>query len=51
MRYEMGIFLRQSWKDERLSFRNLDKSNKSITFDHELIDKIWIPGINTYYLS
>uniref|UniRef100_A0A452UDW3 GABA(C) receptor n=1 Tax=Ursus maritimus TaxID=29073 RepID=A0A452UDW3_URSMA len=31
------------WKDERLSFPST--TNKSMTFDHRLIKKIWVPDI------
>ena len=39
----MTFYLRHYWKDERLAFPS--KSNKSMTFDHRLIEKIWVPAI------
>uniref|UniRef100_A0A452UDZ7 Gamma-aminobutyric acid type A receptor subunit rho3 (gene/pseudogene) n=1 Tax=Ursus maritimus TaxID=29073 RepID=A0A452UDZ7_URSMA len=39
----MTFYLRHYWKDERLSFPST--TNKSMTFDHRLIKKIWVPDI------
>lgn len=39
----MTFYLRHYWKDERLAFPS--KTNKSMTFDHRLIEKIWVPDI------
>ena len=39
----MTFYLRHYWKDERLAFPR--KTNKSMTFDHRLIKKIWVPDI------
>ncbi|XP_039077915.1 gamma-aminobutyric acid receptor subunit rho-3 isoform X2 [Hyaena hyaena] len=43
MDFTMTLYLRHSWKDERLSFPST--TNKSMTFDHRLIKKIWVPDI------
>ncbi|CAO2632097.1 Gamma-aminobutyric acid receptor subunit rho-3 [Lemmus lemmus] len=39
----MTFYLRHYWKDERLAFAST--TNKSMTFDHRLIQKIWVPDI------
>nr|XP_003463355.1 gamma-aminobutyric acid receptor subunit rho-3 [Cavia porcellus] len=41
--FTMTFYLRHYWKDERLSFPST--TNKSMTFDHRLIEKIWVPDI------
>ncbi|XP_045859589.1 gamma-aminobutyric acid receptor subunit rho-3, partial [Meles meles] len=41
--FTMTFYLRHYWKDERLSFPST--TNKSMTFDHRLIKKIWVPDI------
>ncbi|XP_077631050.1 gamma-aminobutyric acid receptor subunit rho-3 isoform X1 [Crocuta crocuta] len=43
MDFTMTLYLRHYWKDERLSFPST--TNKSMTFDHRLIKKIWVPDI------
>ncbi|XP_008059563.1 gamma-aminobutyric acid receptor subunit rho-3 [Carlito syrichta] len=43
MDFTMTFYLRHYWKDERLSFPS--KTNKSMTFDHRLIKKIWVPDV------
>ncbi|XP_026355742.2 gamma-aminobutyric acid receptor subunit rho-3 [Ursus arctos] len=43
MEFTMTFYLRHYWKDERLSFPST--TNKSMTFDHRLIKKIWVPDI------
>ncbi|XP_012622461.2 gamma-aminobutyric acid receptor subunit rho-3 [Microcebus murinus] len=43
MDFTMTFYLRHYWKDERLSFPST--TNKSMTFDHRLIRKIWVPDI------
>ncbi|KAB1284144.1 Gamma-aminobutyric acid receptor subunit rho-3, partial [Camelus dromedarius] len=43
MDFTMTFYLRHYWKDERLSFPS--KTNKSMTFDHRLIKRIWVPDI------
>ncbi|XP_065731957.1 gamma-aminobutyric acid receptor subunit rho-3 [Phocoena phocoena] len=43
MDFTMTFYLRHYWKDERLAFPS--KTNKSMTFDHRLIKKIWVPDI------
>ncbi|XP_062931902.1 gamma-aminobutyric acid receptor subunit rho-3 [Cynocephalus volans] len=43
MDFTMTFYLRHYWKDERLSFPST--TNKSMTFDHRLIKKIWMPDI------
>ncbi|XP_035138857.1 gamma-aminobutyric acid receptor subunit rho-3 isoform X2 [Callithrix jacchus] len=43
MDFTMTFYLRHYWKDERLSFPSA--VNKSMTFDHRLIQKIWVPDI------
>ncbi|XP_058517256.1 gamma-aminobutyric acid receptor subunit rho-3 [Ochotona princeps] len=43
MDFTMTFYLRHYWKDERLSFPST--TNKSMTFDHRLIKKIWVPDI------
>ncbi|KAL4677551.1 hypothetical protein H8959_020225 [Pygathrix nigripes] len=43
MDFTMTFYLRHYWKDERLSFPST--ANKSMTFDHRLIRKIWVPDI------
>lgn len=41
--FTMTFYLRHYWKDERLAFAST--TNKSMTFDHRLIRKIWVPDI------
>ncbi|KAH0500023.1 Gamma-aminobutyric acid receptor subunit rho-3 [Microtus ochrogaster] len=41
--FTMTFYLRHYWKDERLAFAST--TNKSMTFDHRLIQKIWVPDI------
>ncbi|XP_053421509.1 gamma-aminobutyric acid receptor subunit rho-3 [Nycticebus coucang] len=43
MDFTMTFYLRHYWKDERLSFPST--TNKSMTFDHRLIQKIWVPDV------
>ncbi|XP_066097300.1 gamma-aminobutyric acid receptor subunit rho-3 [Saccopteryx bilineata] len=43
MDFTMTFYLRHYWKDERLSFPST--TNNSMTFDHRLIRKIWVPDI------
>ncbi|XP_070438995.1 gamma-aminobutyric acid receptor subunit rho-3 isoform X4 [Equus przewalskii] len=43
MDFTMTFYLRHYWKDERLSFPST--TNRSMTFDHRLIKKIWVPDI------
>eukprot|EP00073_Rattus_norvegicus_P050973 XP_017453357.1 PREDICTED: gamma-aminobutyric acid receptor subunit rho-3 isoform X1 [Rattus norvegicus] len=43
MDFTMTFYLRHYWKDERLSFPST--TNKSMTFDRRLIQKIWVPDI------
>ncbi|XP_041534586.1 gamma-aminobutyric acid receptor subunit rho-3 [Microtus oregoni] len=43
MDFTMTFYLRHYWKDERLAFAST--TNKSMTFDHRLIQKIWVPDI------
>ncbi|KAM4887322.1 gamma-aminobutyric acid receptor subunit rho-3 [Thomomys bottae] len=43
MDFTMTFYLRHYWKDERLSFPS--RTNKSMTFDHRLMEKIWVPDI------
>ncbi|XP_002716794.2 gamma-aminobutyric acid receptor subunit rho-3 isoform X1 [Oryctolagus cuniculus] len=43
MDFTMTFYLRHYWKDERLSFPS--RTNKSMTFDHRLIKKIWVPDV------
>ena len=46
MQYEMGVFLRQEWTDERLDFTHLNfPRSDHITFDSSLIEHLWIPDL------
>uniref|UniRef100_A0A8C5N0C3 Gamma-aminobutyric acid type A receptor subunit delta n=1 Tax=Leptobrachium leishanense TaxID=445787 RepID=A0A8C5N0C3_9ANUR len=40
MEYTMTVFLRQSWKDERLSYNH---TKKTLGFDCRFVEKIWVP--------
>ncbi|CAH2319989.1 gamma-aminobutyric acid receptor subunit delta isoform X1 [Pelobates cultripes] len=40
MEYTMTVFLRQSWRDERLSY---NYTQKTLGFDCRFVEKIWIP--------
>ncbi|XP_072281755.1 gamma-aminobutyric acid receptor subunit delta [Pyxicephalus adspersus] len=40
MEYTMTVFLRQSWKDERLSYNH---TNKTLGFDGRFVEKLWLP--------
>ncbi|XP_040275874.1 gamma-aminobutyric acid receptor subunit delta [Bufo bufo] len=40
MEYTMTVFLRQSWRDERLSYNH---TNKTLGFDSRFVEKLWIP--------
>ncbi|KAM5141139.1 gamma-aminobutyric acid receptor subunit delta [Mantella aurantiaca] len=40
MEYTMTVFLRQSWKDERLSYNH---TNKTLGFDSRFVEKLWLP--------
>ncbi|XP_043542698.1 gamma-aminobutyric acid receptor subunit rho-2-like isoform X2 [Chiloscyllium plagiosum] len=43
MDFTMTLYLRNYWKDERLSFPST--TNKSMTFDGRLVKKIWAPDV------
>ena len=38
--YTMTVFLRQSWRDDRLSFNH---TNKTLGLDSRFVDKLWVP--------
>ncbi|XP_069804112.1 gamma-aminobutyric acid receptor subunit delta isoform X2 [Dendropsophus ebraccatus] len=40
MEYTMTVFLRQSWRDERLSYNH---TNKTLGFDSRFVGKLWLP--------
>ncbi|XP_029434728.1 gamma-aminobutyric acid receptor subunit delta isoform X4 [Rhinatrema bivittatum] len=40
MEYTMTVFLRQSWRDERLSYNH---TNKTLGLDSRFVDKLWLP--------
>ncbi|XP_072012091.1 gamma-aminobutyric acid receptor subunit delta isoform X1 [Engystomops pustulosus] len=40
MEYTMTVFLRQSWKDERLAYNH---TNKTLGFDSRFVEKLWLP--------
>ncbi|XP_063799124.1 gamma-aminobutyric acid receptor subunit delta isoform X2 [Pseudophryne corroboree] len=40
MEYTMTVFLRQSWRDERLSYNH---TNKTLGFDGRFVEKLWVP--------
>ncbi|KAK2840880.1 hypothetical protein Q7C36_012459 [Tachysurus vachellii] len=40
MEYTMTVFLRQSWRDERLSYNH---TNKTLGLDSRFVDKLWVP--------
>ncbi|XP_077313776.1 gamma-aminobutyric acid receptor subunit delta isoform X1 [Lithobates pipiens] len=40
MEYTMTVFLRQSWRDERLSYNH---TNKTLGFDSRFVEKLWLP--------
>uniref|UniRef100_UPI00398E91E6 gamma-aminobutyric acid receptor subunit rho-2-like isoform X2 n=1 Tax=Pristiophorus japonicus TaxID=55135 RepID=UPI00398E91E6 len=43
MDFTMTLYLRNYWKDERLSFPST--TNRSMTFDGRLVKKIWTPDV------
>ncbi|XP_062928227.1 gamma-aminobutyric acid receptor subunit rho-2-like [Mobula hypostoma] len=43
MDFTMTLYLRNYWKDERLSFRS--RTNRSMTFDGRLVKRIWAPDM------
>ncbi|XP_067826548.1 gamma-aminobutyric acid receptor subunit delta isoform X3 [Heptranchias perlo] len=46
MEYTMTVFLRQIWKDERLSYNH---TNKTLGLDSRFVDKLWLP--DTYIVN
>ncbi|XP_051760182.1 gamma-aminobutyric acid receptor subunit delta isoform X1 [Ctenopharyngodon idella] len=40
MEYTMTVFLRQSWRDDRLSY---NYTNKTLGLDSRFVDKLWVP--------
>ncbi|XP_078281187.1 gamma-aminobutyric acid receptor subunit delta isoform X1 [Rhinoraja longicauda] len=46
MEYTMTVFLRQIWKDERLSYNH---SNMTLGLDSRFVDKLWLP--DTYIVN
>ncbi|XP_017322708.1 gamma-aminobutyric acid receptor subunit delta [Ictalurus punctatus] len=40
MEYTMTVFLRQSWRDDRLSYNH---TNKTLGLDSRFVDKLWVP--------
>ncbi|XP_043918881.1 gamma-aminobutyric acid receptor subunit delta isoform X2 [Protopterus annectens] len=40
MEYTMTVFLRQSWRDKRLSYNH---TNKTLGLDSRFVDKLWLP--------
>ncbi|XP_039611966.1 gamma-aminobutyric acid receptor subunit delta isoform X1 [Polypterus senegalus] len=40
MEYTMTVFLRQSWRDERLTYNH---TNKTLGLDSRFVDKLWLP--------
>uniref|UniRef100_UPI00398F0B69 gamma-aminobutyric acid receptor subunit delta isoform X6 n=1 Tax=Pristiophorus japonicus TaxID=55135 RepID=UPI00398F0B69 len=46
MEYTMTVFLRQIWKDDRLSYNH---TNKTLGLDSRFVDKLWLP--DTYIVN
>ncbi|XP_072333905.1 gamma-aminobutyric acid receptor subunit delta isoform X3 [Scyliorhinus torazame] len=46
MDYTMTVFLRQIWKDDRLSYNH---TNKTLGLDSRFVDKLWLP--DTYIVN
>ncbi|XP_056457784.1 gamma-aminobutyric acid receptor subunit delta [Gadus chalcogrammus] len=40
MDYTMTVFLRQSWRDDRLAYNH---TNKTLGLDSRFVDKLWLP--------
>ncbi|XP_063049399.1 gamma-aminobutyric acid receptor subunit delta [Engraulis encrasicolus] len=40
MEYTMTVFLRQSWRDDRLQYNH---TNKTLGLDSRFVDKLWLP--------
>ncbi|XP_028849029.1 gamma-aminobutyric acid receptor subunit delta isoform X1 [Denticeps clupeoides] len=40
MEYTMTVFLRQSWRDDRLTYNH---TNKTLGLDSRFVDKLWLP--------
>ncbi|XP_053307597.1 gamma-aminobutyric acid receptor subunit delta [Spea bombifrons] len=40
MEYTMTVYLRQSWRDERLSYNH---TTKTLGFDSRFVEKLWVP--------
>ncbi|CAH3142455.1 unnamed protein product, partial [Porites evermanni] len=48
MDFTIDVYLRQYWKDPRLSFRET-KLQKTLTLNRQTIDEIWVPS--TYFFN
>ncbi|XP_055515523.1 gamma-aminobutyric acid receptor subunit delta isoform X2 [Leucoraja erinacea] len=46
MEYTMTVFLRQIWRDDRLSYNH---TNKTLGLDSRFVDKLWLP--DTYIVN
>lgn len=42
--YSIGMFLRQTWNDSRLTYRPLPRL-RSLELDSRLMEKIWVPDL------
>ena len=42
--YSLTIFLRQTWRDSRLSFAHLNNAS-SVTMDARMVKSIWVPDL------
>lgn len=48
MDYQMTIFFRQSWQDDRLAYRHLTNrtmDKKNFAVDSSVLPKLWIPDL------
>uniref|UniRef100_A0A8C4WWM1 Gamma-aminobutyric acid type A receptor beta4 subunit n=1 Tax=Eptatretus burgeri TaxID=7764 RepID=A0A8C4WWM1_EPTBU len=46
MDYTITMYFQQSWRDRRLSYKNM---NLSLTLDNRVADQLWVP--DTYFLN
>ena len=48
MDYQMTIFFRQTWQDDRLAYRHLTNrtmDKKNFAVDSSVLPKLWIPDL------
>ena len=43
--YSVNIYLRQSWLDERLNYKDIYPDIDKLTLDSKLLEKIWVPDL------